>query len=100
MNSVILRDHHQSRWTLTVPTASVDDNSRYSTLDTTLDEFDRDLIQLNLKTCFAILSCLDRKTEAQKSWNMQGVEEPWETELPPLNVSAYKHAWRLDSLSS
>ena len=99
MNSVILRDHHQSRWTLTVPTPSVNDNSRYSTLDKTMDEFDRDLIQLNLKTCFAILSCLDRKTEAQKSWNMQGVEEPWETEFPPLNVSAYKHAWRLDSLS-
>jgi hypothetical protein len=71
------------------------DKIRYSSLDKKLDEFDRDLLQLNLKACFGILSTMDRKTAAQDSWAMQDDEESWELHLPLVNVEMYRHAWRL-----
>lgn len=84
MNSVFLRRE------------SKQDKIRYVSLDKKLDEFDRDLLQLNLKACFAILSCLDRKPAAQNSWEMHEDESSWNPELPSLNVEMYRHAWRLD----
>lgn len=73
------------------------DKLRYAEFDNKLDEFDKDLLQLNLKACFAILSLLDRKAAAQTSWqiSMQGGGAPWDSERPALNVEAYRQAWRL-----
>ena len=70
---------------------------RYAELDNKLDEFDKALLELNLKACFSILSLLDRKAAAKTSWqiSMQGGGAPWDSELPPLNVEAYRQAWRL-----
>lgn len=82
MNSVFLRRE------------SAHDKKRYATLDKKLNEFDRDLLQLNLKACFAILSCLDRKAAAEDSWEMQ-YEASWDLGLPSLNVEMYRQAWRL-----
>ena len=56
-----------------------------------LEDCDRDLLTLNLKACFAILSCLERKTAACANSKM-----PWCPQLPAVNVDMYKHAWRLD----
>ena len=101
INSVIMRDHHRRLWLPKVSRESEQDNIRYASLDTKMDEFDHDLLQLNLKACFAILSCLDRKTAAaQNSWNMQDMGETssWQPEIPSLNVNNYMHAWRLDCL--
>lgn len=84
MNSVILRRE------------SKQDRIRYSSLDKMLDEFDRDLLQLNLKTCFGILSTLDRKSATQNLSSMQDDETSWGSHLPTLNVDMYRHAWRLN----
>jgi cap1 methyltransferase len=74
------------------------DKAHYLKVDRYLDEFDRDMITLNLKTCFAILSCLDRKLAAQASWPSwpPQEEDAWDSECPPVNVNLYKHAWQLN----
>ena len=83
MNSVFLRR------------VTPQDKMRYAEFDNKLDEFDKDLLQLNLKACFAILSLLDRKTAAVEKWQTQGVETPWDFRQPAVNVNIYKQAWRL-----
>jgi cap1 methyltransferase len=52
-----------------------------------LDEFDRDMLNLNLKACFTILSHLENKG---KKVNFEEVEE-----RPIVNIAAYRYAWRL-----
>eukprot|EP00934_Nitzschia_sp_Nitz4_P005151 Nitzschia sp. Nitz4//scaffold58_size112336//18950//20302//NITZ4_004018-RA/size112336-processed-gene-0.60-mRNA-1//1//CDS//3329554944//5141//frame0 len=65
----------------------------YTTLLSYLDEFDRDLLELNLKACFSILSCLDRKAAVLGSG---GSYQSWYNEGPAVNVNMYKVAWRLE----
>ena len=62
-------------------------------LEAYLNEMDRDILNLNLKACFAILSSLERKTRAVASGNDD--ETQWCPERPAVNVEMYKHAWRL-----
>jgi cap1 methyltransferase len=59
-----------------------------------LDDCDRDLLTLNLKACFAILSCLERKAEALSSGD--GESYHWRPKRPMVNVEMYKDAWRLN----
>lgn len=62
-----------------------------------LDECDRDILQLNQKACFEILSYMERKTAAAQSNNTTG--SPWgaaTVEKTPIPTHAYKHEWRLD----
>lgn len=65
-----------------------------STIDRFLDDCDRDLLTLNLKACFAILSCLERKAEALSSGD--GGSYHWRQKRPIVNVEMYKDAWRLN----
>ncbi|CAJ1909532.1 unnamed protein product [Cylindrotheca closterium] len=94
-----MRDFDGTEWMNSVFLRRVtpQDKMRYAQFDNKLDEFDMDLLQLNLKACFAILSLLERKAAAQSSWqiSMQGGGAPWDSELPPLNVEFYRQAWRL-----
>jgi cap1 methyltransferase len=69
------------------------DETHYSRLDKYLDDFDRDILSLNLKACFAILTCLERKAAANCAWHES--EDTWIPERPHVNVNIYKHAWRL-----
>jgi cap1 methyltransferase len=64
-----------------------------SIIDRFLDDCDRDLLTLNLKACFSILSCLERKTEALSSGD--GGSYHWRQKRPMVNVETYKNAWRL-----
>jgi cap1 methyltransferase len=70
------------------------DEAHYWQLDRYLDDVDRDIFTLNLKACFAILSCLDRRTAATQVWNQEN--DGWYSEPPQLDVEVYKHAWRLN----
>jgi cap1 methyltransferase len=70
------------------------DETYYLRLDSYLDNVDRDVFTLNLKACFAILSCLDSKTAATQVWNQEN--DAWYSEPPELDVNMYKHAWRLN----
>ena len=58
-----------------------------------MERCDRDLFTLNLKACFSILSCMERKAAAMKadSWD----KSDWCPERPAVNVGLYKRAWRL-----
>lgn len=51
-----------------------------------LDECDRDMLQLNQKACFEILSYMERKA--------RGISAPSDTK-PQINQHAYKQEWRL-----
>ena len=78
-------------------------------LDQYLDEFDRDMLHLNLKACFAILSylenkcqrlllasqnataaCMDADDDSSSDANCTDDEEP-----PRVNIASYRLAWRL-----
>lgn len=63
--------------------------AHYQTLNSYLDEFDRDLLDLNLKACFAILSTLDRKASSGESGYGQGGHRT------ALNIELYQNAWKL-----
>jgi cap1 methyltransferase len=69
------------------------DETHYSRLDKYLDDVDRDILSLNLKACFSILTCLERKAAANCAWHEW--KESWIPERPHVNVNVYKHAWRL-----
>lgn len=75
-------------------TAPRGDDTYYSNLDKHLDLIDRDMFTLNLKACFAILSCLDRK--AATKLGCRDHENIWFSERSQLNVNMYKYAWNLD----
>lgn len=72
------------------------DLSHYYSLDCYLDEIDRDMVVLNLKACFAILSYLQRKT---KEGNIQGGHSVGcnrnDTERHRINLNLYRNAWDL-----
>ena len=53
-----------------------------------LDECDRDILHLNQKACFEILSYMERKTQAHS--------QDWSVYKPHVNIEAYKREWRLD----
>lgn len=57
-----------------------------------LDRFDCDMLNLNLKACFSILSYMESKLVVTTRTDADGVYLP---ERPFANVEAYKHAWRL-----
>ena len=74
-------------------------------LDQYLDEFDRDMLNLNLKACFAILSFLENKCQqclavsqgATSADHQNGVDAMTgiDEESPRVNIAHYKYAWRL-----
>ena len=68
-----------------------------------LNEFDRDMLNLNLKACFAILSYLENKSQEYfgRIQNMavddnDDEDETIEDEVPRVNIASYKYAWRLE----
>jgi cap1 methyltransferase len=74
-------------------TAAAGPPSKYVDLHLFLDQMEMDILVLNLKACFAILSSLDRKSALSHSG--QPDEGSWAEERPPVNVNAYKTAWQL-----
>eukprot|EP00536_Pseudo-nitzschia_multiseries_P003029 jgi/Psemu1/301725/fgenesh1_kg.43_\ len=67
----------------------------FSTVDTHLDQFDRDMLVLNLKACFAILSRLERKTIASQQNRSAFGKGGIESGKKKINIKRYKHAWQL-----
>jgi hypothetical protein len=61
----------------------------YSRLGTYLDRVDMDMLTLNLKACFAILSALERKAAVLQTGGF------WKEKRPSIKINAYKLAWRL-----
>jgi len=71
-----------------------------------LNEFDRDMLDLNLKACFAILSYLENKsqesfrriqnTAVDDNDDDYDEDETIEDEAPRVNIASYKYAWRLE----
>lgn len=57
-----------------------------------LDQFDCDLLNLNLKACFSILSYLESKMMVTRHTDADSVYLP---ERPFVNVESYKNAWKL-----
>jgi cap1 methyltransferase len=66
--------------------------SHYAEFDEYLDRFDRDMLLLNLKACFQILTTLERKTGETTGRNGDWQKKPLQHSL---NVKIFKHAWRL-----
>jgi cap1 methyltransferase len=58
-----------------------------------LDECDRDILQLNQKACFQILSYMERKT--QTIVHGAATDPSWARDKPRVDVCAYKRDWRL-----
>jgi cap1 methyltransferase len=72
-----------------------EDINFYAKVDALLDQFDRDMLLLNLKACFAILSHLERKTVARGSIK-NGWKVPFKQEgRDRVNIKMYKHGWKL-----
>ena len=67
----------------------------YARLDEFLDNFDRDMLLLNLKACFAILSHLERKSASNESNKnkRRGIE--FRENRKRINIKMYKHGWQL-----
>lgn len=74
-------------------TATAGPPAKYVNLNSFLNQMEMDILALNLKTCFAILSTLERKTAF--SYSGQSDEDSWSEERLPVNINAYKAAWRL-----
>ena len=66
-----------------------------------LDDSDRDILDLNLKACFSILSYLERKAASVGGDSRYGDEvyddacDQWKRDCPKVNVGYYKYAWKL-----
>jgi cap1 methyltransferase len=86
-------DWNGPRWINSVLLGRVQmtDSAQRLDLDTCLDEVDGDILDLNLKSCFAILSYLERKL----TQDYGGGSDPWYSHRPRVNVELYKHAWGL-----
>ncbi len=73
----------------------------YAHVDAFLSRFDRDMLLLNLKACFAILSRLERKTAAKEMSNSTSSSSSTIAETviregcEPINIKMYKHSWQL-----
>mmetsp|Transcript_26766 Transcript_26766/g.62561 ORF Transcript_26766/g.62561 Transcript_26766/m.62561 type:complete len:464 (+) Transcript_26766:178-1569(+) len=74
-----------------------DEESYYlSRVDNYIDQFDRDMMVLNLRACFSILSRLERKTTAaQQNHSTFGKSREFERGRKNINIKRYKHAWQL-----
>ena len=59
-----------------------------------LDEFDRDLLSLNLKACFAILSCLEGKEAALSNGSLLSIG--WNPMHVPVDIEMYMRSWKLN----
>ena len=70
------------------------DISFYSRLDTFLDKFDRDMLLLNLKACFAILSHLERKAVTSEPSNSRK-DVQFKEDCNSIDIKMYKHSWQL-----
>ena len=66
-----------------------------STVDAYLDQFDRDMLVLNLKACFAILSHLERKTTSMQLNRPTFGKRNLENQRNNVNIKLYKHTWQL-----
>jgi len=66
----------------------------YSDVDSYLDKFDRDMLLLNLKACFAILSRLERKIAAKEISNSI-TKRQFREDHERINIKMYKHFWQL-----
>jgi cap1 methyltransferase len=73
--------------------AAVGSPAEYAAFNAYLDQMDVDILALNLKACFSILSVLDRKAAAVYAGDGN---QSWNEERLPVNISSYKCAWRLD----
>lgn len=71
-----------------------EDINFYSRVDEYIDQFDRDMLLLNLKACFAILSRLERKTVAREANGNIG-DIQFQEESDRVNIKMYKHGWQL-----
>ena len=71
-----------------------EDSKFYSEMVISLDRFDRDMLLLNLKACFAILSRLERKIAAKELSNSIAKTE-FREERERINTNMYKHNWQL-----
>jgi len=62
-----------------------------------LDQFDRDLLNLNLKACFSILSYMESKCQQIRNGgdHSMEVDEDYGKEAPRINIASYKYTWRL-----
>jgi cap1 methyltransferase len=70
------------------------EKSYYADFDNYLDRFDRDMLLLNLKACFQILTTLERNTaEATRGENLHGKQN--EHSSNNINCNIYKQAWQL-----
>lgn len=69
--------------------------SFYSMLDNYLDQIDHDILALNLKACFAILSHLERKTATRNFCESRDNDNFSKKLLKRINVKMYKDAWQL-----
>lgn len=77
-----------------------EDLSYYATsVDYYLDQFDSDMLALNLKACFAILSHLERKNAAkqlcQSRKEQKNIFSSKGRRNKDIDVKLYKHAWQL-----
>jgi cap1 methyltransferase len=77
-------------WRMQMDAATSDNNNSNNPLWRYLDEFDRNMLTLNLTTCFDILTYLERKAQNDCEYNQN------DSLLPDL--MAYKHAWKLLAL--
>ena len=70
-----------------------------SSVDHYLDQFDSDMLVLNLKACFAILSHLERKNAAERLCQSKREQRNCFPSMGgrnrDINVKLYRHAWQL-----
>ena len=62
------------------------------------DTFERDLLRLNLKSCFSILTFLENKQPSQSS---NSDESQWDDHLSPslkVDIASYRRAWQLSNI--
>ena len=78
-----------------------DDPAFYKDFDDYLDQIDRDMMVLNLKACFEILSNLERKTAAIKESHGSidfGQRKHNNSNQKQKLLRLYRQAWRLHGL--
>jgi cap1 methyltransferase len=79
---------------LTTYTEQTDDTmDGYACLGEYLDQMDRDILALNVKACFCILSTLERKSRKARGQNMAGGDVP---KKRSVYIPMYSKAWGLN----
>jgi cap1 methyltransferase len=88
------------QWISSVMTGKCNDPGRtdadYLEFDLYLDQIDRDMMALNLKACFAILTDLERKTAAARAG--RSLKEKNNQKHHHSCVKLYRRAWKLGIL--